>query len=104
MSGFVQGLLVPGLPQPLLVPEQNAGWQRVRDAFDKARQQIAALEPDLILVYSVMWPSIIGHQIQADPEPEWVHVDELFHDLGSIPSGFGDFLACLAGYLGPQPL
>jgi len=88
MSGFVQGLLVPGLPQPLLVPEQNAGWQRVRNAFDKARQQIAALEPDLILVYSVMWPSIIGHQIQADPEPEWVHVDELFHDLGSIPYKF----------------
>jgi 2-aminomuconate deaminase len=35
-----------------------------------------------------MWPSIIGHQIQALEEPEWVHVDELFHDLGSIPYKF----------------
>ncbi len=88
MSGFIQGVLVPGLPQPLLVPEQNPGWQKVRDSFDTVRDQIAALEPDLLLIYSVMWPSIIGHQIQAHPEPTWVHVDELFHDLGSMPYQF----------------
>ncbi|MEE2750099.1 MAG: hypothetical protein VX519_01610, partial [Myxococcota bacterium] len=88
MSGFIQGILVPGLPQPLLVPEQNPGWQRIRDAFDVAKQRIAELEPDLLLVYSVMWPSVIGHQIQAHPAPEWVHVDELFHDLGSMPYTF----------------
>ena len=88
MSGFIQGVLVPGLPQPLLVPEQNAGWQRIRDSFDTVRDRIAALEPDLLLIYSVMWPSVIGHQIQAHPEPTWVHVDELFHDLGSMPYQF----------------
>jgi 2-aminomuconate deaminase len=53
----------------------------------------------LLLVYSTMWPSIIGHQIQADPAPEWVHVDELFHSLGSIPYKFrmdADFAQVLA--------
>jgi len=39
-------------------------------------------------VYSTTWPSIIGHQIQADPNPEWVMVDHDFHDLGSIPYSF----------------
>lgn len=95
----VQGIIVPGLPQPLLVPEQNPGWQRLRDGFEAARKEIEALNPDLILVYSTMWPSVIGHQIQADPKPKWVHVDELFHDLGSIPYEFdidADFAqACL---------
>jgi reactive intermediate/imine deaminase len=88
MSGFIQGVLVPGLPQPLLVPEQNAGWQKIRDSFEEVRDRIAALEPDLLLIYSVMWPSVIGHQIQAHPAPKWVHVDELFHDLGSMPYQF----------------
>ena len=40
------------------------------------------------MIYSTMWPSVIGHQIQAHPEPEWTHVDELFHELGSIPYKF----------------
>lgn len=86
--GPVYGLLVPGLPHPLLCPGASAGYQRLHDAFAAARRQLIAQQPDLLLVYSTMWPSIIGHQIQADPAPEWVHVDELFHDLGSIPYTF----------------
>lgn len=86
--GVVYGLLVPGIPHPLLCPDANPGYQALRSAFEAARERIQALEPDLIVVYSTMWPSVIGHQIQADPEPTWVHVDELFHELGSIPYTF----------------
>jgi len=82
------GLIVPGLPQPLLAPERNEGWGRIRAAFDRAREELLAAEPDVLVIYSTMWPSIVGHQIQADPAPTWVHVDELFHDLGSIPYEF----------------
>ncbi len=95
-SPVVKGLIVPGLPQPLLAPERNAGWQRLRGAFEAARDEIQAVQADVMLIYSTMWPSVIGHQIQARPEPEWVHVDELFHDLGSIPYRFrvdADFAA-----------
>ena len=84
----VKGLLVTGLPHPLLCPEANSGWQSVRDGFDAARRDLEASQADLLLVYSTMWPSVIGHQLQADPEPEWIHVDEQFHDLGSIPYRF----------------
>lgn len=86
--GPVIGVYVPGLPHPLLCPERNAGWTRLRQAFEEARLRMVAEKPDLLLVYSTMWISIIGHQIQADPAPRWVHVDELFHDLGSIPYEF----------------
>lgn len=84
----VGGVWVPGLPHPLLCPEKNPGWTAIRVAFEKARAAITAWRPELLLVYSTMWPSVIGHQVQADPRPKWVHVDELFHDLGSIPYEF----------------
>ena len=84
----LNGFIVPGLPQPLLTPEANEGYARLRRAFEQVREEIARSEADVLIVYSTMWPSIVGHQIQALPEPEWVHVDELFHDLGSIPYKF----------------
>ncbi len=87
-AGPVQAFVVSGLPHILLCPERNEGWMRVRRAYEAAREELHASGADLIVVYSTMWPSIIGHQIQARPEPEWVHVDELFHDLGSIPYRF----------------
>lgn len=82
------GLIVPGLPHPLLVPGANPGYQRVADAFAVARQRIAASGADTLLLYSTQWPSVIGHQVQADPNPEWVHVDPEFHALGSMPYRF----------------
>ena len=84
----VKGVIVPGIPHPLLCPEKNEGWGQLRAGFERARAEIEASGAERILIYSTMWPSVIGHQIQADPEPKWVHVDELFHDLGSIPYSF----------------
>ncbi len=83
-----KGILVPGMPQTLLCPEKNEGWQRVRDAYDKARDEIEKTDAEIIVIYSTFWPSILGHQIQAFPEPEWTHVDDEFHDLGSISYKF----------------
>lgn len=85
---IVKAFLVPGIPHPLLCPEKNAGWQALRDGFEELSQDLQDSGAELILLYSTMWPSVIGHQIQARPEPEWIHVDELFHDLGSIPYRF----------------
>lgn len=87
-NGFVAGFIVPGLPHPLLAPDQAEAWKRLRVAFDKAREEIAALKPDLLMIYSTQWLSVIGHQIQADPEPRWNHVDPEWHALGTIPYVF----------------
>ena len=85
---IVKGLIVPGLPHPLLTPDASPHYRRLADGFAAARQELVDSGAELLLIYSTMWPSVIGHQIQADPEPEWVHVDELFHALGSIPYTF----------------
>lgn len=88
MSEIVLGGIVPGIPHPLLCPNDNAGWLSLANGFERARQAIIDSGADLLLLYSTMWPSVIGHQIQARENPEWVHVDELFHGLGSIPYSF----------------
>jgi 2-aminophenol/2-amino-5-chlorophenol 1,6-dioxygenase subunit alpha len=87
-SGVVAGFIVPGYPHPLLVPDANPGYQRIRDAYAEVRARIEELRPDLLLLYSTQWPSVIGHQVQADPDPEWVHVDQEWHELGPIPYKF----------------
>lgn len=85
---FVDALLVPSMPHPLLAPDANPGWRRLRDAYDEAARRIAASGADTLVFYSARWVSVIGHQFQADPEPSWTHVDEEFHALGSMPYRF----------------
>ena len=85
---IVESFVVPVHPHTVLAPEQNEGWGKLRDAFDKAAETIKNSGADLLIIYSTTWPSIIGHQIQSDPNPEWVMVDHDFHELGSIPYSF----------------
>ena len=85
---IIGSYIVPVHPHTYLVPEQNPGWTNLRNAFDEAALRIKNSEADLLIIYSTTWPSIIGHQIQADPNPEWVMVDHDFHELGSIPYSF----------------
>jgi 2-aminomuconate deaminase len=85
---IVGSFVVPVHPHTVLAPDQNPGWGRLRAAFDQAAKTIKDLEADLLVIYSTTWPSIIGHQIQSDPNPEWVMVDHDFHDLGSIEYSF----------------
>lgn len=80
-----KGFLLPGLPHILLAADKNPGWKRVREAFKAVREEIEAINPDVLLIYSTYWPSVIGHQVQAYSNPDWVHVDDEFHELGSIP-------------------
>ena len=77
----VLGFLAPGKPQLILSPEANPGWQRLHDSFIAARKQLEDSGAEMLLIYSTQWHSIIGHQMQADPNPRWSKVDDDFHDL-----------------------
>ena len=83
-----KGFILPGLPHPLLKPEGRPPWKKLRQAYDKVSQEVYDLNPDMILIYSTYWSSILGHQIQAHPKPRWVLVDDEWHSLGSIPYEF----------------
>lgn len=80
--------VVSGMPQVLLAPDQSPGWGRLHKAFEALAEDIRQEQADLILYYSTQWLSILGYMFQADPKPEWVHVDQNWHELGSIPYQF----------------
>jgi len=85
---IVESFVVPVHPHTVLAPEQNEGWNRLRQAYDEAANIITDSGADLLIIYSTTWPSIIGHQLISDPNPEWVMVDHDFHELGSINYSF----------------
>ncbi len=85
---LIGAFIVPPYPHPLLVPDANPAYGRIKAAYDEVRNRIDELDPDVILLYSTQWLSVIGHQIQTRPEPEWTHVDQEWHELGSIPYKF----------------
>lgn len=87
-AGVIASFILPYMPHPLLVPDANPGYRRLRDAYEDVRRRIQDLKPDLLLIYSTQWPSVIGHQVQTDPAPEWTYVDQEWHELGSIPYKF----------------
>ena len=82
------GIWGPPHPHPLLAPEKNEGWGKLRAAYDQLRLRIEESDADAIIVYSTTWPSVIGHQVQCRENPEWTHVDDDFHALGSMPYSF----------------
>ncbi len=85
---ITKAIIVPGLPQILLAPEQSPGWKKLNEAYATVRSEIEATNSDLILYCSTQWLSVLGYTFQADPEPEWTHVDPNFHELGSMKYQF----------------
>ena len=85
---ILKGFILPGLPHPLLKPHVRNSWGKLRRAYERVSKEVHDLNPDLILIYSTYWSSILGHQIQAYPKPKWVLVDDEWHSLGSIPYEF----------------
>lgn len=83
-----KAIIVPGQPQILLAPEKSPGWLKLNKAYAEARREIEASQADLILYFSTQWLSVLGYTFQADPAPEWIHVDHNFHELGSMPYKF----------------
>lgn len=84
----IAGYILPGLPHPVLCPDANPGYRKLRDGFEQVRQEIESSDADMILIYSTMWSSVLGHQVQGRSQLTWKHVDDDFHHLGSIPYTF----------------
>lgn len=80
--------IVPGQPHIYLAPDRSPGWASLRQSYEAIGREIATSGAELLLVYSTQWFSVIGHLMQADPQPEWVLVDQNWYELGEIPYKF----------------
>ena len=80
----VGAYLVPGLA-PLAVGPEAGPWVELRRACRAAAAAIDRLRPDVLVVWSSQWISVLGHLYQALPNPKGVHVDENWHAMGDFP-------------------
>ena len=88
MSHYSAAYLVPGKPHILLAHEKSNNWKSLHESYLKIKEDIEKSDAEMILIYSTQWLSVIGHLVQADPNPKWLHVDQDWYDLGDMPYEF----------------
>jgi 2-aminophenol/2-amino-5-chlorophenol 1,6-dioxygenase alpha subunit len=84
-QGLIVGAyIVPGLPH-LTSTKQVESWEAIRRGLRQAGEQIRNLRPDVLVLYSTQWISVLGHSFQTNPHPHGLHVDDNWYDLGDFP-------------------
>jgi 2-aminophenol/2-amino-5-chlorophenol 1,6-dioxygenase subunit alpha len=84
-NGTIQrAYIVPGLPHLTSnVPVES--WEELRRGLRQAGGQVKAAKPDVIVVYSTQWISVLGHSFQTNPNPKGLHVDDNWYEYGDFP-------------------
>src|ERR1700733_4141251 len=62
-------------------PRSEGGWEPLRWAYEKARKSIAELKPDVLLVHSPHWQTLVGHHFLGVPHLQGKSVDPIFPNL-----------------------
>lgn len=62
-------------------PRSKGGWENLRWAYERARAKVKELKPDVILVHSPHWQTIVGHHVLATPLLKGLSVDPIFPHL-----------------------
>jgi 2-aminophenol/2-amino-5-chlorophenol 1,6-dioxygenase alpha subunit len=84
---IVKGYIMPGLPHVML-PRNSASRLDLRNACCVAGANVREARPDVLVIFSTQWVSVLGHLVQARPNPTGLHVDENWYDLGDLPYDF----------------
>jgi 2-aminophenol/2-amino-5-chlorophenol 1,6-dioxygenase alpha subunit len=84
---IVKGYIIPGLPHVML-PTESASRSELRNACRVAGANAQEARPDVLIVFSTQWVSVLGHLVQARANPTGLHVDENWYDLGNLPYNF----------------
>ncbi len=85
---IVAGFLAPHPPHLVYGenPPQNrvkskGGWETLRWAYQNCRETIKRLKPDVILVHSPHWTTIVGHHLACVPTLKGRSIDPIFPHL-----------------------
>ncbi|MEX2480391.1 MAG: tRNA U-34 5-methylaminomethyl-2-thiouridine biosynthesis protein [Gammaproteobacteria bacterium] len=73
--------LVYGENPPQNEPRSRGGWEPLRWAYERARQSIERLQPDVLLVHSPHWVTQLGHHFLGVPRLSGKSVDPIFPNL-----------------------
>jgi 2-aminophenol/2-amino-5-chlorophenol 1,6-dioxygenase alpha subunit len=91
---------VPGMPH-LLAASPAPSWRRLAEATREVGVRLRRLEPDAVLLMCTQWFTVLGHQLQLDPNPRGRRTDENWYayDYGHIAYDLrmdADLAACWA--------
>jgi 2-aminophenol/2-amino-5-chlorophenol 1,6-dioxygenase beta subunit len=85
---IVAGVLAPHPPHlvyaenpPQNEPRAECGWEGLRWAYENCRKNILALKPDVLLVHSPHWQTVVGHHVLGLPHFAGLSVDPVFPHL-----------------------
>lgn len=85
---IVAGFLAPHPPHlvygenpPQNKPRSKGGWENLRWAYYRCRERIQELKPDVILVHSPHWMTMVGHHFLRVPHLKGISVDPIFPHL-----------------------
>src|SRR5215472_15395716 len=84
---ILKGYIIPGMPHVML-PRESASRRELREACRVAGANVQEARPDALVIFSTQWVSVLGHLVQARPNPKGLHVDENWYDLGDLPYDF----------------
>lgn len=80
-GGIVAAAWLPGMPQ-LLAIDPAPDWQRLAAAARAVGAAIRSAAPDVVVLLSTQWFTVLGHQFQCDPrlhgtvtDPNWYRFD-----------------------------
>jgi 2-aminophenol/2-amino-5-chlorophenol 1,6-dioxygenase alpha subunit len=84
-AAFRGAALVPGMPQ-LHARRPAESWRRLADAVRATGEDLRAARPDVLVMLSTQWFTVLGHQLQMDPNPTGTRVDENWYayDYGTL--------------------
>jgi 2-aminophenol/2-amino-5-chlorophenol 1,6-dioxygenase beta subunit len=82
---IIAGVLAPHPPHLVYGenPEQNepkseCGWEVLRWAYERCRKNVLAKKPDVLLVHSPHWQTIVGHHFLGLDHFQGLSVDPIF--------------------------
>jgi len=85
---IIAGILAPHPPHlvyaenpPQNEPRSECGWEVLRWGYEKCRKGILAQKPDVFLVHSPHWMTIVGHHVLGLPNFKGLSVDPIFPNL-----------------------
>lgn len=85
---IVAGVLAPHPPHlvygenpPQNEPRSECGWEELRWAYERCRKSVLALKPDVLLVHSPHWMTVVGHHVLGLPHFKGISVDPIFPHL-----------------------
>lgn len=85
---IIAGVLAPHPPHlvyasnpPQNEPKAECGWENLRWAYERCRKSILAKKPDVLIVHSPHWQTIVGHHFLGLEKFTGLSIDPIFPHL-----------------------